>query len=202
MIIGLGHQMQVGKDTAAQALVRDLGFIRIGWADKLKDLLARIDPLVMPGGGSMTVNTSAGRGRVKYMVTSMGWERAKQDWPEVRRLLQELGLGARETFGEDCWIEALKRDLTPGLHYVIPDTRFPNEAEAIKALGGKLIKITRPDVRGAHMGHASELALVDYDGWDAVVENVGSVVELERKVVELVRGWMIKEALPGADPAA
>ena len=38
MIVGIGHVKEVGKDTAAAALVRDLGFRRDSFADDLKEL--------------------------------------------------------------------------------------------------------------------------------------------------------------------
>lgn len=195
MIIGIGHTLRVGKDTAANALVRDLGFKRVAFADTLKDFVLMVDSLVMPSGGSLTVNTSAGRGRIAYMVHSMGWEQAKDNWPEIRRILQETGLAARKTFGENCWIEALEYTMVPGVNYVIPDVRFENEADWVRDIGGKVIKITRPGHYG--QGHVSETALSKFE-FDDVIENDSSVLELERKVVDLVKGYM--NGAQSADP--
>lgn len=54
--------------------------------------------------------------------------------------------------------------------WVITDTRFPNEADAIKQKGGILIRVTRLGV-GPVNDHPSETALDDYDE-DYVVSNV------------------------------
>lgn len=193
MIVGLGFNKEVGKDTAATALGRELGFKRMGFADALKDLALEADPLVVSS--TRTVNIGIGHGRLRHILSgTAGWDEAKRMFPEVRIFLQNLGLGARKVFGEDFWVErvmdqAVDRNVA-GLHTVISDVRFENEAEAIKAEGGLLIKITRPGKTGD--SHVSENDLVDYDGWDVVIENSGSIVELEGKVVTFVRDRMPK----------
>jgi hypothetical protein len=185
MIVGIGHVARVGKDIAAGALSRDLGFQRRAFADKLKDLAYAANPLVTSS--VSTTNVGAGRGRLAWVVAGMGWEEAKNVYPEVRRFLQDLGLGAREVFGEDFWVKQAvagvgKKDV------VFSDVRFHSEAEALHALGGKLIRIDRPG-RVAE-GHVSETALAGFDGWDAVIVNDGTVQDLEDKVVAQVKEWM------------
>jgi hypothetical protein len=66
---------------------------------------------------------------LKALATTIGWDGRKDD--TGRRLLQELGVGARDVLGADVWVDALMRDL-PG-RVVITDVRFPNEVEAIWA---------------------------------------------------------------------
>jgi hypothetical protein len=191
MIVGIGFNMRVGKDTAAMALSRELGFKRVGFADALKELALRADPLITTG--NRAVNIGVGHGRLKWTVQGLGgWDKAKETYPEVRTFLQNLGLGAREVFGDDFWTNqvmapAVSRDRA-GLHTVIPDVRFLNEAEAIKEAGGFLIKLTRPGYGGD--GHVSETQLAEYDGWDVVIENTGSIVELEASVIQTVRDAM------------
>ena len=183
MIVGIGYNYQVGKDTAATALCKELGFRRVGFADKLKELALELDPLVTST--SRTVNVAAGRGRLKWTVQGLGWDEAKRHHPEVRSILQRLGVGAREVFGENFWIDQCLGHLPDGANLVVPDVRFWNEAEAIKERGGILIKITRPGHHGD--GHVSETELVDFDGWDHVIDNTGTVAELEQTVVRIVR---------------
>jgi hypothetical protein len=186
MIVGIGYNMQVGKDTAAAALSRELGFLRRAFADPLKDLAFKANPVVSAGSRSVTVNYDVGHGRLAWAVAGLGWEGAKATYPEVRTFLQNLGYGARELFGENFWTDKLFDSLSPELNYVIPDVRFRNEAEAIQERGGVLIKITRPGRNGD--GHPSETSLADFDGWDLVYDNTGSIPELESVVVEFVRG--------------
>lgn len=184
MIIGIGHVARVGKDVAASALSRDLGFQRRAFADKLKELALEADPIVTTQ--TQTTNIGAGRGRLRWVVQGMGWEEAKNAYPEVRKFLQDLGVGARKVFGEDFWVKQAvagigKQDV------VFSDVRFHSEAEALQALGGKLIRIDRPG-RVAE-GHISETALVGFEGWDAVIVNNGTVQDLEDKVVKQVKEW-------------
>jgi hypothetical protein len=191
MIVGLGYNIGVGKDSAAQALCRDLGYRRVAFADKLRELAFDIDPLVTSN--TMAVNVGAGRGRLKWLVQGVGWEEAKRMNPEVRLLLQNLGSAGRRLFGQDFWVDQALRGVKAGDRVVVADVRYRNEVEAIRALGGIVINITRPGYSGDT--HASER---DLDGleFDHTIENTGSLVELERSIVELVRG-LVKPAPKG-----
>jgi hypothetical protein len=59
---------------------------------------------------------------------------------------------------QDCyWIEKLKADVRCGGDVLVPDTRFPNEADAIRSMGGKILKIVRVDfMESGKDKHASE----------------------------------------------
>lgn len=186
LIIGFGHVARVGKDTAATALVRDLGFVRTGFADELKELALAIDPKVIDGG---TRNVGIGRDRLRWLIGGTSWEQAKDQFPEVRRFLENLGAACRDTFGETCWIDlAMKGGEVQNL--VIPDVRHLNEAEAIQAAGGKVIRIDRKGVKADPIRRPSEAHLLDWDGWDAVLENNGDVRQLEGAAVELVKRFL------------
>jgi len=61
-----------------------------------------------------------------------------------RWAMQSIGTEwGRKLIGEDIWIRAWKNTLPTGA-VVCDDLRFPNEAEAVKSMGGKIIRITRP----------------------------------------------------------
>ena len=66
------------------------------------------------------------------------------------------------------WVDALFQGLPAG-PTIIADVRFPREAEAIKAYGGLLIKISNPKVPEDTDG-ADEM-LAEYAGWDMEIEN-------------------------------
>ena len=115
----------------------------------------------------------------------------------VRDFLQRLGTDAiRDGLHTNAWVNALMSDYTPTQvqwldgplggyedgpmpNWIITDTRFPNEAQAIKSKGGIVVKVTRP---GEQQGtHPSEIALDDWD-FDVVIENNGSIEDLIEKV--------------------
>ena len=65
-------------------------------------------------------------------------------------------------------------------NWIITDTRFPNEAEAIKKAGGIVIRVNRPGVQPINP-HPSETSLDDW-GFDAVINNDGDVADIVHKV--------------------
>ena len=73
-----------------------------------------------------------------------------------------------------------------GLNCAFTDLRFPNEAEAIRSLGGLLVRIDRPDV--PKMNHPTECALDDWSDWDHVIENNGTLDEFVATVRALLSG--------------
>lgn len=146
MLVGVSGAARHGKDTVAQVLVEDFGFVRVGFADALKKLAIEVNP------------TIPGHGRLRSLVLDQGWEEAKV-YPEVRRLLQDLGVGVREVIGPDAWVTAVSRTLQESLakDIVIPDVRFPNEADFIHDQGGQLWLVNRVGFdNGVGLGHVSE----------------------------------------------
>jgi hypothetical protein len=99
-------------------------------------------------------------GYLQDFVNFEGWDKAKQH-PQVRRLLQDLGLSARNLFSEDFWVYQALKEVTPSHKVVISDVRFKNEAECIQALDGQVWRIKRNGV-GAVNAHVSESEMDGY----------------------------------------
>lgn len=179
MIIGIGHKAQTGKDTIARYLVDAHGFKRIALADPLKELALQINPMIRMDGE-----------RLDFLVRSVGWEEAKKDY-EVRRILQEVGQGARQHIASDVWVKALMHAAGEHERVVVPDVRLPDEFEAIRNAGGALWKVERRH-RGVvqNPNHITETALDDAE-WDSVLSNNSTVQSLELQVDSLVQelGW-------------
>lgn len=120
----------------------------------------------------------------------------------VRDLLQKLGTDAmRNGLHPNSWVNALMADYVPtkvqwaqgpigGYEdgpmpgWIITDTRFQNEAKAIKDMGGIVIKVERPGV-GPINDHSSEIALKDYD-FDYTINNDGSLEDLLTQVKKFI----------------
>jgi hypothetical protein len=91
----------------------------------------------------------------------------------VRDFLQKLGTdGLRTGLHENTWVNALMADYeglydldtdrTTYPNWIITDTRFPNEAQAIKNAGGIVIRVERPGYKPIN-DHPSEIGL---DNWN------------------------------------
>jgi len=104
------------------------------------------------------------------------WEKEKCRMT-VRQFLQELGTDAcRNKLHPNTWVNALMADYKPSVvgftslgedsysepNWIITDTRFPNEAQAIKNAGGIVIRVDRPGVTAIN-AHPSETSL---DNWN------------------------------------
>ena len=104
----------------------------------------------------------------------------------VRELLQKIGTDAlRDNLHQDVWVNALMVDYNPTLNWVITDTRFPNEAEAIKKAGGIIIRIERPGVKPVNP-HPSETSLENWK-FDHVIINDGSLTDLTKKIKKVLK---------------
>lgn len=197
MIVGLSGYARSGKDTAGKALI-ECGFVRRSFADKLRQFLLALDPIVDAEGvmgsdygygGELHPVADATTRRLSEVVNTHGWEDAKDYFDEVRELLQRCGTEAgRKVLGENVWVNAVMQEREAFELTVITDVRFPNEAAAVLDRGGMVIRIKRPGVgpRTDDNGdvHPSETALDDWD-FDAIVLNDGTEEELREEVLRL-----------------
>jgi hypothetical protein len=109
-----------------------------------------------------------------------------------RRVMDLIGTAlGRALIHPDLWVLAWKErtlhHLMQGLNVVVDDIRFANEADAVRALGGKLIKIVRPGVSGADLDPRVHGLLADYR-FDDIVVNDGTLPEYRQKLKKLIVG--------------
>lgn len=178
MLIGLHGFPGAGKDTVAEILA-EYGYQRIAFADKLREALEGLNPVVVIEGG---------RGvRLRPLVRAHGWDTLKRRVPEVRELLQRLGTEAgRDIHGENVWANlAMAKVQSPEDNYVFTDARFPNEFAAIRARGGVMVNVVRDGV-GAVNDHVSERALP----CDYMLRNDGKHLEPLRAHVSHLVWWL------------
>lgn len=109
-----------------------------------------------------------------------------------REVLQKIGESIRNTFGEDIWIKALFNEGYDPKHdtWIITDVRYRNEADYIKDKGGILIRINRNT--GYNDNHKSETDLDDYDKFDYIVDNNGTINQLIDKMVDIYNDLLKK----------
>lgn len=181
MLVAITGKAGAGKDTAAEALIRGLGFSPTAFAEPLKE--------------SCMFKFGLSHDDV---FTQEGKKRFVPEWNKtVGEILQKEGTEATKSFwGPDFWVR--RWDMTrksfieagqPDL--VITDCRFDEEAEFIIALGGIVIRITRADapaLEGRDPNHASERGIKESLIY-ASLENDGSIAELRSKLINVVNGW-------------
>lgn len=186
MLIGLNGWPSAGKDTVAGILVEELGYRQYALADKVREALYLVNPLVGAGGDL----------RVRDVVDLHGWDKAKRHLvfgTEIRQLMQRVGTeSARTVFGADVWVTTLSSAIDRDLRIthddsprgvVVSDVRLTNEAEWVIERGGVVVRIERAGI-GPVNNHASEQPLpVALIG--STVANNGSLVELRAAVLHL-----------------
>lgn len=188
-LVGLIGKKRVGKDTFAAVLVEKHGYERVALADPLREAALGLDPLV--GTFPLTVNDklSTRAWRLSEVVDAIGWERAKDYVPEVRRTLQRFGTEAIRSLDEDFWVRtafARINDLREsGIPVVVTDVRYMNEADAIRNSKGILVRITR-DLPSDGDAHASERSLDNYSE-SVRIGNNGSEKDLQFLANSLAR---------------
>lgn len=167
MIIGLSGYAQSGKDTVANILVEHYGFTRVAFADKIRELLYEMNPNLRDT-------------LLQQAVNAHGWDEVKSD-PTVRRMMQNLGVGARKLFGENFWVhQAMNSMANAHPNIVVTDVRFINEADTLKTNGGQLWRVKRPGIEAVNT-HISE---TEMDGYkvDQILHNGGTIEELDSLV--------------------
>ncbi len=194
MLVAFSGFKTAGKDAAASVLINEYGFQKIALADPVRDLAYAINPIVEVEvevdqyGGCATgccgiTQTDTTDVRLRTLIDNLGWDYCKNEYPEVRRLMQAVGTeGGRALFGENFWVDQLaaKYDFTnDDERYVLTDARFLNEGRFVQDNGGTLIWIDRPGLGSD--GHASESGelreIADY-----IITNDGPLADLQEDV--------------------
>jgi hypothetical protein len=131
-----------GKSTAALHLVKRHGFERIRFAGPLKAMMAALG----------CTGAEIDGDRKELPCELLGGK-------TPRWAMQSLGTEwGRDLIARDLWIRAFNAALAKvpaGVPVTVDDCRFPNEAEAVLAAGGIIVRIERPGAGTASV-HSSE----------------------------------------------
>ena len=143
MIIGICGLIGSGKGTVADYLVDNHNFIKLSFADRLKDGVSTLfgwDRALLEGD---TVESRDFREQVdEYWSTETGREITP------RTVLQLYGTEClRRGFFDGIWVSLVKQQIleNPDKNFVIPDCRFFNELEMVKGLKGFTWEVWRSD---------------------------------------------------------
>jgi hypothetical protein len=166
IIIGLSGFIGCGKTTAAMYLVENHGFKRVRFAGPLKAMMAALGLSQEEIDGNLKEQPCdlLGGKTPRWAMQSIGTE-----W-------------GRHMMDENIWVNAWRRACGDYPLIVTDDVRFPNEAEAIKAAGGMLVRVVRHEQKD-RLVHASEKQ--DFR-CDTTIHNLTSISELHQRLAILV----------------
>lgn len=167
MIIGLGYKARSGKDTVGNWLHDHRNFNVTSFAFSLKEAVK-----VIYGWTDDHVYGDLKEVRDPF-------------WLQTPRItMQHFGTNAcRQNLRDDIWVKSLEKRISGALDadWVITDCRFPNEAEFVHSLGGVMVKLDRrmgDEIAEGATSHSSETAMDDYEGWDYILDNNGTLNRL------------------------
>jgi hypothetical protein len=180
MLIVLSFKAQSGKDTAADYLVAQHNFKKLALAEPLKEACQKI----------FGFTHEQLYGSLKEVVDPF--------WGFTPRFaLQKIGTDClRDHFDKTLWIKAAKRKILaePATNWVISDCRFPDEAIAMKEIGGYVVRIDRPlsGATGGVPSHSSEVSMDAFNDWDYILKNDinvhGALYDKVEEMLEVLNG--------------
>ena len=166
-LIGITGLKTSGKDTTYEAIRTLTGgqAVRRAFADNLKRI------------GALALGLEFDQMERFKEIGQLDIGGLPPQWPAGstttgRQYLQNLGVGARDVFGSNFWVDQVlpidraRRELIWCDHpellklptwAVVTDVRFPNEAQRVLYLGGEIWEVVRPGLESD--GHASEIPL-------------------------------------------
>lgn len=142
-------------------------YVRISFADPLKFMLERL-----------FIASGCSKAEAAYFANEGKEQNIELLGTSFRHLARTLGTEwGRTCIHEDLWVRIAESKISK-LHspICIDDMRFPNELAMLKRKGFLLVKIERDNLRMD--SHPSDTALRDFDGWDFVIKNNGSLERL------------------------
>jgi hypothetical protein len=207
-IIGLTGLARSGKTTVAEYLRDKHGFTVLNFADPLKEMVFKLDPIVgvaeeaeiparkydqvaYPVHLSDLTNPETGRFDEDYPEGYV-----KTNYPEYRRVLQTLGTECIRSVDQDFWVKLLW-DRIAELPYeqdriVVADVRLRNEAQSILhrfelefPAERHLVHVKRAGQLAQLGGHVTE-QMAGQLGETQVIHNYGGLAHLGDLVDNLV----------------
>ena len=180
MIIAICGRKFSGKSTVANLLHNATGYPVVSFADKLKDITCVLSGCTREQLEDYDFKEN------ELVPDYLRPYCLNAEKPTFRAFLQHFGSEVMRGVNDDIWIDCTLSNCEENV--IVSDCRFPNEAKAVKARGGIVIKVVRPDAQ-AKDSHQSETQIdeiePDYTIWndttlENLVANVDSLVRLLR----------------------
>jgi hypothetical protein len=207
MILGISGRARSGKDTLAGLFITDFNFVKISFADSLKEVCSSVFSIDLnifhdnelkdkPFEEPIIFNANHAELLFKCLENEgiITTDEQKQTliahaldfkFTSPRDLLQRVGTDlCRNFINDSVWINIFENRVSKKEgFYVCADVRFKNEREAIHKLGGKNLLILRPNLPEiTHNSHESELLGCDSYEIDVTVINDSTIHKLKDEV--------------------
>ena len=171
-------------------------FVISGKARHGKDTVALDIKEIYEKKGLRVINLAYGSYIKEYAKKISDWDGKEESKP--RELLQELGTDIiRKKIDNDFFVRRICEDIKVYSYYfdiiTISDARFPNELEWPKKIFENVIniRIIRDGydsvLTKTEQKHLTEVALDEYNNYDYVIHNDGTLEDLKGKVLDVVR---------------
>jgi len=193
-IFGINGPIGSGKDSVAEALA-PYGFVRLSFSDPLRIA------------GALTYGIP-----LRYFL-----DRSLKDLPlpnspmSPRRVIQLLGTEVVRAIHDRIWVKrnllrmaSAMHDLsgysknsperlsvTNGIKAIVPDVRFQNEADFVRFVDGRVVKLSRPTTGvvtpsvNTAVNHSSELGVSDSSS-DIHLVNIGSLTDFHAESAKVL----------------
>ncbi len=181
-VVALTGRAGSGKTEAARVLV-DNGYVRVKFADPLKNMLRGVFDAV-------AVDPQM---RERYIEGDLKEEPCPLFGDKsTRHAMQTLGTEwgrncLYDNFWADLWSDQVHLHLEAGIRVVVDDLRFANELEALKSfVGARVVRIEgrKTSAKADAAAHVSEQYLAPADHH---IANTGTIEDLHAAVLEAIK---------------
>ena len=196
MILGISGKFSSGKSTVANLFAKHLrgkypNILQKSFAFKLKKMVELLSGIQMKQSYS---DNYFDNGIIDFTAEDKSIF-IKEFNMTVGQMLQKIGTEVfRDNFSDEVWILTLLIDYDiyekQNSLWIISDVRFTNEMKAIKNLNGLMIRTNRTDIEeninsNRDRSHVSETALDLRTDFDYVIDNSGSLEDLEQQIQQI-----------------
>lgn len=202
MIIGLCGLKRSGKDTTADYLVENYGFLKYSLADPMKKAIKEIflfNDEQLWGDKKEVIDRRYGV-TPRQILQVFGTELMQYD---IHEHLPDLKIQKRK-----MWVERFRKWYTSFLSYfaqtyemtgedlappiVISDVRFPHEVEVLEEMGAKIVRVVRYPLPGNDDKHISETEQLEIEE-DYTLYGMDNIPTLYKEIDKLMKELNIKK---------
>lgn len=198
MIIGLCGIKGSGKSVVAKYIAENYGFKRINYKDELINHIKERFPNLLEE--IQKVYPVGGVPRLGVQILPTIDELFEQKPPLMRALMVNVGTDDRRRDNDNHWVHAWAKTIATEaeqqdkdirtINIVTDDVRFQNEFDAIKLLGGIIIRVRRSDITdgGSHPSETEQFNFkedftieAEFGGHEAVYAQIRQIMDTINK---------------------